>query len=149
VRCRLVWAYNGESAASITRKEPSILSKRTLLGSGREGIGGGGPKDLAALFGRLHVLGPDLEHVLEAERGVGQAALQHHDEVVVVLVDGLLGAGLLEGLELPDLLVERGNVPLDDVGQLRDLDRPVVEERLLLGHCCARRFSTHAFRPEW
>ena len=84
-------------------------------------------------------LGADLEHVLEADARVGEFALEHHDDVVVVLADLLatLASGMIERvlselLQLEDLLVECGDVLLDDVGEL--LSKPVRVSAVRLAH---------------
>mgnify|MGYP001563322940 CR=1 FL=1 len=68
-------------------------------------------------------MGADLEDVLESNRGVGELGLEHHHDVVVVLRDLFRPAGGVEvraseGLECCDLLVEVGDILLDDVGEL-------------------------------
>lgn len=66
---------------------------------------------------------PDLQHILEADGGVGQLCLQHGDDVLVVFrdllaADARIQVRLRERLQLGDLRVERGDILLDDVGEL-------------------------------
>ncbi len=94
---------------------------------------------LGAVLGGLHVLGAHLEDVLERGGGACELALEQRDDVATVLfcaVGGLAGAvGLVECLQIRELLVDRCNVVLDDVRQLRDLHGSIVEERLASRHC--------------
>lgn len=64
----------------------------------------------------------DLQYILETDARVGELALQHHDDVVVVLRDLLRSSCRVESvlgelLQLGNLLVESGDVLLDDVGE--------------------------------
>lgn len=76
-------------------------------------------RDLTAAGTHLR---PNLENILEADTCVCELALEHHDDVVVVLRDLLRPDGRVEvapgkRLELCNLLVEVGDVLLDDVGE--------------------------------
>lgn len=82
---------------------------------------------------RTH-LRSQFQHILEPHPHVRQPALQQHDHVRIVLFHllgvrarpaRLLGADIR--LQRRDLGVERGDVLSDYVGQLGDLDGPVVE----------------------
>lgn len=86
-----------------------------------------------------------LQDVLELHAGRCELALEHDEDVRVVLL-GLLalhcactsrarGGARRQRLQFGDLAVERGDVALDDVGELRDLDGPVIEQRLALCDC--------------
>jgi hypothetical protein len=93
-------------------------------------------------------LGPDLEHVFEAHTRVGQATLEHHDHVIVVLVDLLaLPAGTPPArsllLQLCNLDIDRSDVLLDDIRQLGYFDWPVVKERLAPGNCIIPTSALH------
>ena len=52
----------------------------------------------------------------------------------------MLGSG--EALERRYLLVQGGEILLDDGGQLVDFDRPVIEKRFPLGDCTLSAFDT-------
>ena len=76
---------------------------------------------------KLHTtyLCPNFQHILECHTGIRQLALQQHDDIVIVLLQlhPLSGLGALSFafldicLKLCNLLVDVGNVLLDDVGE--------------------------------
>jgi len=113
-------------------------------------LGDGGDEVVLSGARGLDVFRADFEDFFEVDAHVGEFALEQHYYVLVVLAflagDGGVGAAAaLDGLEIADLLVEAGEVLLDHVGELGDLDGSVVEEGLALcefaqtlqfAHCC-------------
>lgn len=100
-------------------------------------LGDGGDEVVLSGARGLDVLSTDFEDFFEVDAYVGEFALQQHDDVLVVLAflvgDGGGIVAALDGLEITDLLVEAGEVLLDHVGELCDLDGSVVEEGFALG----------------
>jgi hypothetical protein len=95
-------------------------------------LGDCGDEVLRARARGLDVLGALLEDVLEVDGDIGQLALEQVDDVLVVLalLVAVWPAVLLrERGEVANLLVERGQVLLDDECELVDLDWPIVEQR--------------------
>ena len=92
---------------------------------------------LRAVFGRLHVLRAHLEDLLEARGGGSKVRLEHGNHVPAVLFRAVLPPAprCRVCLELGELPVEPRNIVLDNVGELADLDGPVVKERLTPRHC--------------
>lgn len=123
----------------------------------------------------------NLQYIFEPDTRIGELALQHHDDVVVVLRDLLRSPCRVERvlgelLQLSNLLVESGDVLLDDVGEFlpkaeaaaldlegrlllnqaapathADLDWPVIKQGFALGHCNhinpSRQRSKRVHRP--
>lgn len=83
-------------------------------------------KLLSPTLARFHVLCPEFENVLETYRGCCELSLQHHKNIGIVLLclSALAArsapslATANEALQLCNLAIQRGNVTLDDVGQL-------------------------------
>lgn len=92
----------------------------------------------------LNVFRADLKDLLEADADVCEFTLEHDHDVLCVLAFlafGRLGVARIwvlrahEYLQGGDLGVYRGEVLLDDVGELGDLDGAVVKEGFAFGHC--------------
>lgn len=74
---------------------------------------------------------------LEVCADISQLALQEQQDVLVILafLIWFRVQALGKRLKVTDVLVEAGKVLLDDEGQLVHLNRVIVKERSLLGHC--------------
>lgn len=85
---------------------------------------------------------------LEVRADIPQLALQEKQNVLVVLT--LLVRFWVQpsgkGLEISDILVEAGQILLDDEGQLVHLDRVVVKEGSLLGQLSQLLQFAHSSR---
>jgi len=85
----------------------------------------------------LDVLGAHFEDFFEVATDVGESALQHHDDVFVVLallVCASFRVGdFVDGGQGADLLVQGGQVLLDDICEFCDFDGLVIEEGFAAG----------------
>ena len=98
----------------------------------------GGDELVGAGARGLDVLGADFEDLFEVCRHVRDFVLQEEDDIVVVLTLLVRGSGcsgrgmggLVEGLQIRYLRIDTCEVLFDNVGQLRNFHRSIVEEGL-------------------
>ena len=100
-----------------------------------------GDEILGSGFAGLDILCAGFEDGFEGGGDVCYFALEHEDDVLIMLAFLVGTAGLrgrwverlVEGLELSELTVYRGEVLLDYVGEFVDFDGRIVEEGLAFG----------------
>lgn len=89
-------------------------------------------KLLGAVFGRLHVLRPHLQNILEISGGICERGLQHRDDITAMLVRATRSRTTSHRiwLQLGQLAIQTSDVVLDNVSKLRNLHRSVIKEGL-------------------
>ena len=89
-------------------------------------------KLFGAVFGRLHVLRPHFQNILEICGGICERGLQHRDDITAMLVRATRSRTTSHRiwLQLGQLAIQTSDVVLDNVSKLRNLHRSVIKERL-------------------